>query len=95
MASNQNETMVEYHDLYLTSDVLLLADVFENFSQRLDLIIIIYLLFFTVLYRTEINLQWLNDIDMIHMIQKGIRGGVSIITQKYAKAKQPAGTWIW
>ena len=60
------KTMVEYHDLYLKSYVLLLADVFENFSQRLDLIIIIYLLFSTVLYRTEINLQWLNDIDMIH-----------------------------
>jgi hypothetical protein len=60
------KTKVEYHDLYLKSYVLLLADVFENFSQRLDLIIIIYLLFSTVLYRTEINLQWLNDIDMIH-----------------------------
>lgn len=76
------KTMVEYHDLYLKSYVLLLADVLENFSQRLDLIIIIYLLFSTVLYRTEIHLQWLNDIDMIHMIQKGIRGGVSTITQK-------------
>ena len=86
------KTMVEYHDLYLKSDAMLLSDVFENFSQRRDLIIIIYLLFSTAMYRTEINLQWLNDIDMIHMIQKDIRGGVSIITQKYAKSKQPAGT---
>ena len=86
------KTMVEYHDLYLKSDAMLLSDVFENFSQRRDLIIIIYLLFSTAMYRTEINLQWLNDIDMIHMIQKDIRGGVSIITQKYAKSKQPACT---
>ena len=39
--------------------------------------------------KTGTNLQLLDDIDMVNMIQKGIRGDVSMITQKYGKANNP------
>jgi hypothetical protein len=39
--------------------------------------------------KTGTNLLLLDDIDMVNMIQKGIRGDVSMITQKYGKANNP------
>ena len=75
----------DYHNLYLKTDVLLLADVFENFR---DVCIENYKLdpawYYTVpglawdacLKKTEVRLELLNDIDMLLMIEKGIRGGV-------------------
>jgi len=89
------KNMGEYHDLYLKSDVLLLADVFENFrdvcfgNYKLDPAHYFSapgLAWDAMLKKTNVNLQLLDDIDMVHMLQKGIRGGVSMISQKYAKA---------
>ena len=90
--------MTSYHNLYLMSDVLLLADVFENFR---DLCLESYHLdpahFYTsprlaweaMLKMTKVKLQLLDDIDMVLMIEKGVRGGVSMISKKYAKANNP------
>ena len=90
--------MTSYHNLYLLSDVLLLADVFENFR---DLCLESYHLdpahFYTspglaweaMLKMTKVKLQLLDDIDMVLMIEKGVRGGVSMISKKYAKANNP------
>ena len=90
------ETMKDYHNLYNDSDVLLLADVFENFR---DICLKIYGLdpvhYFTApglawdacLKMTGINLELLSDPDMLLMFEKGIRGGISIISNRYGEAK--------
>ena len=85
----------EYHDLYVQSDALLLADVFEKFRNKcLD----IYgldpeyfvstpgLAWQACLKKTEIKLELLTDYDMILMIEKGMRGGICQATHRYAKA---------
>lgn len=92
------KTMREYHDLYLKSDVLLLADVFENFR---DVCIDNYKLdpawYYTSpglawdasLKITRVKLELLTDPDMLLMVEKGIRGGVSMISTRYGKANNP------
>src|SRR6218665_1535597 len=83
------------HDLYNLSDVLLLADVFENFR---DVCIDNYGLdpacYFTsprlawdaALKTTGVELQLLSDYDMLLMIKHGIRGGINTISNRYGKA---------
>ena len=89
------KTMRDYHDLYLESDVLLLADVFENFREvcmknyELD-----PAWYYTspglscdaMLKNTRVKLDLLTDYEMLMMLEKGVRGGVSMISNRYAKA---------
>ena len=89
------KTMEEYHDLYLVSDVLLLADVFENFRKtcmqyyKLDPCHYFTsrgLSWDTMLKMTNIKLELMRDIDMFQFIEKGMRGGVSYIANRYENA---------
>ena len=89
------KTFKEYHELYNITDVLLLADVFENFR---DICLKIYGLdpvyYFTApglawdacLKITDIDLELLSDPNMLLMFEKGIRGGISIISNRYGEA---------
>ena len=75
----------EYHDLYLKSDVLLLADVFEEFRniclENYSLDPACYytspgLSWDALLKHSKVNLELLSDPDMLLMFEKGIRGGI-------------------
>ena len=85
----------EYHDLYVRSDTLLLADIFENFKQsclknyELDpahFVSLPGLAWQACLKKTNVELELLTDYDMLLMVEKGIRGGICHAIQRYAKA---------
>ena len=90
--------MGDYHDLYLKSDVLLLADVFENFR---NVCLKAYNLdpchFYTspglawqaCLKMTEVEPELLTDPDMYLFFAEGLRGGISMISNRFSKANNP------
>ncbi|CAH3180349.1 unnamed protein product [Porites evermanni] len=89
------KTIRDYHDLYLKSDVLLLADVFENFRKtclkHYNLDPAHYytspgLAWDACLKETGQKLQLLHDYDKLMMFERGIRGGISHISKRYAEA---------
>ena len=90
------KTLLDYHNLYLKADVLILADAFEKFRE-----------FFLTNHAidpcycfsapgltwqcgfkyTKAELDYLEDYDMLLMIEKGIRGGYSgVLGERYVKA---------
>ena len=85
----------EYHDLYVQSDTLLLADVFENFR---NMCIKVYeldpahflslpgLVWLACLKKTNVKLELLTDYDMLLMVDEGISGGICHSIHRYAKA---------
>ena len=90
-----NKNLGDYHYLFVQSDTLLLADVFENFRNKC---IEIYeldpahflsasgLAWQVCLKKTEVKLELLTDVDMLLMVEKGIRGGICHAIHRYAKA---------
>ena len=89
------KTLRDYHDFYLKTDVLLLADVFENFRatclKNYNLDPAHYytspgLAWDACLKETGQQLELLDDYDMLMMFECGIRGGISHISKRYAEA---------
>ena len=92
------QNMGDYHDLYLKSDVLLLADVFENFR---NVCLKAYNLdpchFYTspglawqaCLKMTEVEVELLTDPDMYLFVEEGLRGGISMISSRFSRANNP------
>lgn len=89
------KNMGDYHNLYLKSDILLLADVFENFRNTcLEYYKLDPCHYFTspglswdaMLKMTNIKLELMTDIDMFQFIEKGLPGGISYIANRYSKA---------
>ena len=87
--------MKDYHNLYNLSDVLLLADVFENFRNICMTHYGLYpawyfsasgLAWDAALKITKIQLELLRDPDMLLMIESSIRGGTARISRRQAKA---------
>ena len=85
----------DYHDLYVKTDVLLLADAFENFKKMCyniyELDPLKYacapnLAFQACLNKTSVNLELLTDMNMLLMFENGIRGGICQAIAPYLKA---------
>ena len=92
------ENMGEYHDLYLLTDTILLANVFESFrnvcmeNYGLDpghFYTAPGLAWKACLKNTEIVLELLQDMDMLLMFERGIRGGITQAVHRYASANNP------
>ena len=94
----QCKTLKNFHDLYLKTDVLLLADIFENFRStclhhyKLD-----PAHYFTspglswdaLMRKSGIELELLTDIDQHLFIESGLRGGIAMISHRLIKANNP------
>ena len=92
------KNMGEYHNLYLKTDVILLASVFESFREvctknyGLD-----PAHFYTApglawkacLKKTGVRLELLQDPDMLLMFEQGIEGGITQSVHKWAAANNP------
>ena len=82
-----NKNLGDYHDLYVPSDTLLLADVFEiyeldpaHFSSAPGLA------WQACLKKTEVKLELLTKYYMLLMIEKGIRGEICHGIHRYVEA---------
>ena len=89
------KNMGDYHNHYLKKDVLFSADVFEKFiSMCLNFYGLDPCHYFSspglswdaMLKMTGVKLEKISDIDKYLFIEKGLRGGISYIAKRYAKA---------
>ena len=89
------KTVLDYHELYNETDVLLMADVFENFrDNNLKIYGLDPVHYFTspglswdaCLKITGVELELITDINILLMFERCIRGGISMISNRYGKA---------
>ena len=87
-------TVGDYHDLYLKTDLLLLSYVFEKFIKTcLDYYGLDPYLYFSspglswdaMLKMIKVELDFIHDIDMYLFIEKGVRGGISYNAKRHSK----------
>ena len=85
----------KYYDLYVLSDTLLLADVYENFRKTClkvfeldpaDFLSLPGLAWQACLKKTNIKLKLLTDSDMLLTVAERIRGGICHSIHRYTKA---------
>ena len=93
------KTLGNYTDLYCRTDVLLLADVFETFrktsQKQYGLDPAHYytspgLTWDALLKKTKVELELGTDYDQHLFIEKGIRGVISMVSKRHARANNPA-----
>ena len=86
---------LKYHDLYVQSDTLLLADIFENLRNLCLQIYELDLAKFlsaaglareAALQNAKVKLDILSDIDMLIIFSKSITEGTCHSIYRYAKA---------
>ncbi|GET60429.1 uncharacterized protein LOC110250844 [Rhizophagus irregularis DAOM 181602=DAOM 197198] len=99
------KTMQDYHNIYLKTDVLLLADIFQNFREmalkKYGLDPLWYystpgFAWDALFFMTGQRLDLITDQDMYMMVEQGLRGGISMVSKRYACANNPGmgeGKW--
>ena len=97
------ESMGQCYDLYLKSDVLLLANVFKKFCKTC---LRYYKLdpchYFTspnlswdaMFTKTAVKLELMSDMDKFQFIERGIRGSVLYICEKYKRYAKATNKYI-
>ena len=88
------KTMKDYYVSYLKCDFLLLADIFEKFRNSLKNYGLCpnhhlnapALNWDAMLNMTKIKLELISNPEMYIFFEKGMRGGVSYISNRYSKA---------
>ena len=90
------ENLGKYHNLYVQADIFLSADVFENFRNICLRIYELHPAKFlsapglawkaALKKKTKVKLDLLTVIDMLLMVENGIRGGICHYIYRYAKA---------
>lgn len=89
------QNLGELHDLYVEGDVLLLADVFQKYRKLclttygidpLHYCTLPGLTLDACLKMTKVKLEYLKDIEMFLMVEKAIRGGISVISKRFSEA---------
>ena len=87
--------MKDYHDLYLKFDVLLLVDVFEQFRNNSlknyglcpsHYLSASALSWDAILNMKKVKFEIISDPDMYIFFEKGMRGGVFNICNRYSKS---------
>ena len=93
-----------YHGLYLNSDTLLLADVFENFWKisleiyQLDparFLSAPELVWQTAFKKTKVELEVLADINILLMVEKGTKGEICHPINRYNTQMQYSASKHW
>ena len=91
----QLQNLGELHDLYVSTDTLLLADVFDGFRKlvydvyKLDpahYVTAPSLSWSAAMKVTKANLELIDDIDMVNFIDKAIVGGYAAVVEHFGKA---------
>ena len=87
--------MRDYHDLYLRTDTLLLADVMTEFRRVCKKVYGLEALHYctspglaldAMLKITKVKLDLISAPNMYMMIENGIRGGISTVMKRHAES---------
>ena len=98
------KNLVEYRDLYLKTDVLLLCDVAEKFIRvclkKYGLDPSHYFSspghsWGAMSKMTGVQLEKINNVDIHLFLEKGMKGGVSYISKRYSKSNENTDITYW